>query len=250
MPSIWGLPSAELVETACIAHGDDCCEYHLRWYHQPRWMPIAGGALFGVVGAATASVFGLATISPYLALPVIGGLMGRVYELSRVNRANLEHGETPILDDTFCTHSAVSDDGVAYTYESGERFCTDGRAVIDPAVGYLDGTWYYEAPRGAPQEGGHFATSTDGVTFVEGTAIPSDRNHRWTGNFVPVDGNLRFYGAEVLFPSGNFLWWSESADGGGSWSDYTRIDVPAGKDPGIVRRDDGSFILLVPTSGP
>jgi len=159
-------------------------------------------------------------------------------------------GSSPILDDTFCTHSAVSDDGVAYTYESGERFCTDGRAVIDPAVGYLDGTWYYEAPRGAPQEGGHFATSTDGVTFVEGTAIPSDRNHRWTGNFVPVDGNLRFYGAEVLFPSGNFLWWSESADGGGSWSDYTRIDVPAGKDPGIVRRDDGSFILLVPTSGP
>jgi hypothetical protein len=157
-------------------------------------------------------------------------------------------GSSLILDDTFCTHSAVSDDGITYTYEEGARFCTDGRAVIDPAVGFLAGTWYYAAPRGAPQDGAFFATSADGVTFTEGDPISSDNNHNWTGNFVATGGNLRFYGAEGLFPAGNFLWWAQTRDGGGNWSDFTRTDVPAGKDPGIVQRNDGAYILLVPTA--
>ncbi len=150
------------------------------------------------------------------------------------------------LDENVCTHSAVSDDGVDFDYEDGTRFCATDGAVIDPAVGLLDGTWYYSAPRGAPQDGAHLATSDDGLTFVEGEPVPSDENHAWTGNFVEVDGVLRFYGREVLIPTGNLLWWSSTTDGV-TWTDSSQTDIPAGKDPGVIRLQDGSFMMLVPT---
>ena len=34
-----------------------------------------------------------------------------------------------------------------FMYEADTRFCAPGGAVIDPAVGLLDLTWYYSAPR-------------------------------------------------------------------------------------------------------
>ncbi len=150
------------------------------------------------------------------------------------------------LDENVCTHSAVSENGVDFMYETGERFCDTGRPVIDPAVGLLDGIWYYSAPRGAPQEGAHLASSPDGLNFTAGPDVASDANHAWTGNFVEVDGVLRFYGREGLYPDGNVLWWSSTTDGI-TWSDYTQTDIPAGKDPGLLRREDGSFVILVPT---
>jgi hypothetical protein len=151
------------------------------------------------------------------------------------------------LDDDVCTHSAYSDDGVNYSYESSTRFCADNRPVIDPAVTLLDGAWYYSAPGGAPQDGAFFASSTDGLNFTEGSPIPSDKNHNWTGTLTSVDGALRFYGAEGLIPQGNFLWWAESGDKGVTWSDFQRTNIPGGKDPAVIRLEDGSFLAYVPT---
>jgi hypothetical protein len=151
------------------------------------------------------------------------------------------------LNENVCTHSAVSEDAVTYTYDEGTRFCTEGRAVIDPAVAQVGGTWYFTAPRGAPQDGSFFGFSNDGLTFTEGDPVPSDRNHSLTGNLLDVDGNLRLYATEVLFPTGNFMFWSESPNGGATWSEPTRTTIPAGKDPGIVRLDDGTFVMWVPT---
>jgi hypothetical protein len=152
-----------------------------------------------------------------------------------------------MLNDSVCTRSAYSEDGITYVYEEGDRYCASEGAVIDPAVAHLDGTWYYVAPRGAPQDGARFATSTDGLDFTAGDPIPSDNNHNWTGNLSTADDGLRFYGAEGLIPSGNYLWWSSTSDGGASWSDYTRTNVPAGKDPGIIQLADTTWLLLVPT---
>jgi len=153
------------------------------------------------------------------------------------------------LDESVCTHSAVSTDGLNFTYEQEPRFCASGGAVIDPAVALFEGTWLYMAPRGSPQDGSHLASSEDGLTFTDETPISSDNNHAWTGNLTVVDDELRFYGREVLYPNENYLWWSSSSEGL-SWSDYTQTNIPAGKDPGILRRADGSFLILVPTSPP
>ena len=150
------------------------------------------------------------------------------------------------LDDTTCTHSAVSDDGLNYTYEEGERFCADGQPVIDPAVAVRDGLWYYAAPKGAPQDGAFFATSTDGLSFTEQDSIPSDMRHNWTGNFVLTDTGVRFYGAETNIPDrSSLMWWSETEDEGQTWSDFTNTDIPAGKDPAAIRID-AEWWLLVP----
>jgi len=102
----------------------------------------------------------------------------------------------PQLDDSVCTQSASSTDGVNFTYEADARFCVDGRPVIDPAVLAYEGGWYYAAPRGAPQDGAYFATSPDGLTFTEQAFIPSDTHHNWTGNFAVSDDGFRFFGAE------------------------------------------------------
>lgn len=150
------------------------------------------------------------------------------------------------LDENVCTHSAQSENGVDFTYESGTRYCAVEGHVIDPAVVWMDGTWYYSAPRGAPQEGAHFATSADGRVFERTDPIPSDENHAWTGNMVVVDESLRFYAREVLLPDGNLIWWSSFTEGTG-WSDYVQTNIPAGKDPGIIRLADGTFMILVPT---
>jgi hypothetical protein len=155
-----------------------------------------------------------------------------------------------MLDDSVCTYSAYSMDGVDFVFEDGSRFCNDSHAVIDPAVIQIDGTWVYIAPRGAPQDGAFFATSPDGLNFDEGDAVSSDMNHNWTGNFALVDGGLRFYGGESVKPQGNFIWWASSDDKGSTWSDYTQTNIPAspyGKDPGIIQRPDGTWLMVVPT---
>ena len=152
-----------------------------------------------------------------------------------------------MLDETVCTHSALSKDGLLFTYEEEARFCADGGPVIDPAV-FLNGdTFVFSAPRGAPQDGAFLATSTDGLTFTAQPNIPSDRNHRWTGNFGATDEGLRFYGAEGLYPDENRMWYANSNDNGTSWSDYIRTNIPAGKDPAVLRMPDGGWWLLIPT---
>ena len=152
-----------------------------------------------------------------------------------------------ILDETVCTHSALSKDGLVYAYESEARFCTEGGPVIDPAVIFDGETWVYSAPRGAPQDGAFLATSLDGLTFTTQPNIPSDRNHRWTGNFGLTDDGLRFYGAEGLYTDGNWMWYADSTNRGTSWSDYIRTNIPAGKDPAVLRMSDGGWWLLIPT---
>jgi len=81
------------------------------------------------------------------------------------------------------TYSAISSDGVTYTFEPGARYDVADRPVIDPAVIRFRGFWHYCAPRGAPQEGAHHAISNDGLLFTPMPPYPSDAQHNWTGNY-------------------------------------------------------------------
>ncbi|MCL2722843.1 MAG: HAMP domain-containing histidine kinase [Polyangiaceae bacterium] len=90
-PTIWAMPPAHLTEKACIARGDDYCEYHLRWFDRRRLLPILGGAALGAAVAAATAAGDL--VSPAITLPVLlpilGALLGYLYELRRAQRANL-----------------------------------------------------------------------------------------------------------------------------------------------------------------
>ena len=52
----WGVAQAALEEHSCIAHGDGCCEYTLRWYEPVRWRGPLFGAIAGLTVAGAASV--------------------------------------------------------------------------------------------------------------------------------------------------------------------------------------------------
>lgn len=92
LPTFWGLPPAILREERCIAHGDDCCEYHLRWFDLRRWYPPVLGFLGGAALALGATRLHLSAMSVAIALPLLGALVGFVLELQRSHRANLEFG--------------------------------------------------------------------------------------------------------------------------------------------------------------
>jgi signal transduction histidine kinase len=89
-PTIRGLPTAELVEHACIAKGDPYCEYHLRWLEERALLPILLG-----IGAGAAAVLAASFFDPgYLlaaALPMLGGAVGYARELRRADTANMKH---------------------------------------------------------------------------------------------------------------------------------------------------------------
>jgi signal transduction histidine kinase len=96
LPTLWGLPPAQIRERSCIAHGDPCCEYEIRVF-QPRGLlkPVIGGAL-GVALAWLGIHLGLAAIpagSLWFVLPALGFLVGHLLEMGRTNSVNLDVAE-------------------------------------------------------------------------------------------------------------------------------------------------------------
>ena len=47
------------------------------------------------------------------------------------------------LDESVCTYSAQSTDGVTYTWDPYARFCGEGVPVIDPAVIRTEAGWWF-----------------------------------------------------------------------------------------------------------
>lgn len=151
-----------------------------------------------------------------------------------------------MLDSNIATYSAISTDGVNYTFEPNARFSVSGKAVIDPAVLRIGSKWYYTAPKGAPQEGAYHATSDDGLNFTRRADIASTTNYQWTGNLVEYGAGMRFYG------SGNMgTWWSYSAEGT-SWSSPVNITTSGatmpqmirGGDPAVLKIADSNYLII------
>ena len=144
------------------------------------------------------------------------------------------------LNDSCKTHSAYSLDGINYTYE-GPRFGVDSIPTIDPAVGFYEGSWYYSAPLGPPQNGAVLATSNNGLDFMHNQVIPSDIFRNRTGNLVNDGTNLRFYGGKPK------VWWDSYSSTSALWDTTIHYTNVFGKDPGIIKVHEDSWILIVPT---
>jgi hypothetical protein len=141
------------------------------------------------------------------------------------------------LNEIVNTYSAIGDDGLQYTFETGARYDHPTRPVIDPAVIYFRNMWHYASPVGAPQEGAHHAVSANGLDFETQAPYPSDNQHNWTGNFaVANDSTVRFYG------SGPQLWYAESSDAT-SWRPFIGIGLIGG-DPTVVKIADDRWMII------
>jgi hypothetical protein len=167
-------------------------------------------------------------------------------------------------------YSALSSDGVHYSFEPGRRFGLEGRPVIDCAVVIHRGVFHLFAPDngpalppgpGSPMVGrgaggmGYHATSSDGLTFSrqpdvsvpaesrEATADPDvlrrdpARQGDWLGAAWSDDKVITFFG------TGAGVWMATSVDGA-RWQPVGRLPV-AGADPGAVPASGGGWIVSV-----
>jgi signal transduction histidine kinase len=90
LPTLWGLPAAQLKESSCVADGDPHCDYHLRWFESRRWMP----AIIGTFGGAVifGLLFGLENMHAALGFSLFAGAIGLILENRRANLANIAVG--------------------------------------------------------------------------------------------------------------------------------------------------------------
>src|SRR5690606_6479304 len=91
-PTMWGNPPAQLRETACLAHGDEYCEYQLRWFDSSRLLPVGLGLLAGIALAALAAMLGWHGLA-LGAFPVAGIAVGYALELRRASRINVAYAQ-------------------------------------------------------------------------------------------------------------------------------------------------------------
>ncbi|MFZ5833191.1 MAG: exo-alpha-sialidase [Planctomycetota bacterium] len=174
---------------------------------------------------------------------------GRVRLYFTGNMGRTFHRSTPAI------HSAISTDGVNYTYEPGVRFAVKGRMVIDCAVVLHNGMFHLYAPDNGvqmepgrptrnhaaadrPREGvGYHATSEDGLNFTPVDDVQIEGRRRWLGNAQSDGKSITFSGTG---PGG--VWMGVSSNG----REFTLVPTPPipVADPGAVAAREGGWIVV------
>ena len=134
-------------------------------------------------------------------------------------------------------YSAVSNDGVAYTFEPGARFAP-AAGTVDASVVRFGGAWHlYSHTMEANTGRGFHAVSSDGLAFEELPMVDAGSGRQWIGNAVAQGGTLRYYG------SGRDGVWSATSADGSAWT----LDAGwrlAGGDPSAAILADGEVMLV------
>jgi hypothetical protein len=137
-------------------------------------------------------------------------------------------------------YSAISTDGLTYTFEPGVRLAVEGQPVIDCAAARLGKVTHLFSPVQRTSRAYH-AVSDDGLTFkrLDDVSIENDtaRQRNWLGCALATpDNRIRFYG------TGQGVW-SATSDDGLIWTldDTTRAQ---GADPGVAPTADRRFLLI------
>ena len=156
----------------------------------------------------------------------------------RVYFTSNPEGQTQTASDKNGFYSAISTDGVSYTWEPGTRFWP-GKSVVDCAAIYFDGRVHLMAPVMGSAAAYHTA-SRDGLDLVRLDDVPSLEGENWTGNLLSFPGGLRFYGTSSM--GGRGMWYRESADGG-AWTSPRYLGINGG-DPAVVQASDGRYWIV------
>lgn len=155
-------------------------------------------------------------------------------------------------------YSAMSSNGVDYTFEPGVRFGIEERPVIDCAVVLHQGMFHLYAPdngrednRQTPPGVGYHAISRDGLNFTRTNDVRISGRLRWLGNAQSDGKQITFFGTGDPGPPNRegprtSFWMATSSDGQ-SW-ELAKSPQLRGADPGVVRLRDGG--LLVVATGP
>jgi hypothetical protein len=179
---------------------------------------------------------------------------GRVRMYFTSNRSPRFEESTPSI------YSAISEDGMHYTFEPGVRFGVEGKVVIDCAVCLHQGVFHLFSPdNGTPRDmreeqlqgqprpssgTGYHATSKDGLTFerMPDAKIEGSPNIRWLGNVLGEGTTMTFLGTGSPMSGRGGNWMASSTDG----TTWTLAEPPfiRGADPGFVRLKDGNWLIV------
>jgi hypothetical protein len=161
-------------------------------------------------------------------------------------------------NDTPAIYSAISANGLDYTWEAGIRFSIQGRYVIDSAVVLHQSVFHLFAPdNGSPPllasnvGTGYHAVSSDGLNFTRVDDVKIEGSRNWLGGAQSDGEVITFWGTAqrieqinktTAVPEGG-LWLAGSPDGK-TWKLITTPSV-GGADPGAVPARGGGWILVV-----
>ena len=136
--------------------------------------------------------------------------------------------------------SAISSNGINWTFERGERFAVPDSPVMNCAVAQYSGTYELIAPvQSAAGQAAYSATSQDGLIFRRQDNLPTiGGDNQWLGCLLDTDGQLSFYGTSAT--SGI---WTASRLPDGNWKPGPSLDIP-GSDPGVIRLNDGTLVVV------
>ncbi len=152
-------------------------------------------------------------------------------------------GMSTFGDDTNI-YSAISDDGIHYTFEEGARFDLDGDPAYDSAVGYWDGLWHLITPNNGDEAStgsANHGVSEDGLEFEILDPIELDAEVNWTGNFLTKDDGLYFYGTPGG-KGGKGNWFTFTEDGE-TWEEPSYLKNLGG-DPAVTCFEDLSCLAI------
>ena len=93
LPTLWGLPKAQLDVLHCMSHGDGFCEWQLRFFQRPAYLPAIGGALAGATIAGLSWYLQIDAQALAVTLPAAGAALGYGWESRRTYRRNLQLGQ-------------------------------------------------------------------------------------------------------------------------------------------------------------
>jgi hypothetical protein len=168
-------------------------------------------------------------------------------------------------EDVPAIYSALSQNGLEYTFEPGRRFGIAGRLVIDCAVVLHEGVFHLyapdngvgprpgarpgdETPDARPRMGvAYHATARDGLSFTRADDVQIEGRRRWLGGAQSSRGQITFFGTGAPggpgagAPRGG-VWMATSTDG----QNWKLIEAPAipGADPGAVATRDGGWAVV------
>jgi hypothetical protein len=137
--------------------------------------------------------------------------------------------------------SAISDDGVTYLYEPGQRFGLPDEEAYDSAVAQLSGIWHLYCPRMETGGLGFHAVSPDGKNFMRVDDVIILGSRQWLGSVLAAGEQLHFYG------TGQGGGWRASSFDGAIWQLDLSVNFQ-GADPAAVVLEDDRILLI--TTGP
>ncbi len=106
----------------------------------------------------------------------------------------------------FSLSSAISDDGLHFRLEDGDRLKLEDGPINDCAVIFFNGLWHLISPDHSNIGVAYYATSQDGLFFERQDNLFFDGG-AWLGNMVENEGTVYFFGTGFTLKTTDFSHW-------------------------------------------